>query len=510
MTALFPSPSLPQGVAGPHGSVLELVGNTPVVLMEKLSPPGREVYVKLEAFNPTASVKDRLAIGLIEAAEADGSLKPGQTVVEATSGNTGIGLAMVCARKGYPLVIVMAESFSIERRKILRYLGAKVVLTPAAEKGTGMLAKARELAETHGWFLPRQFENEANAAIHERTTGMEIVEAFADRPLDFFVSGFGSGGTISGVARALRRHSPDTRVIACEPENSPMLGSGVAQAYHADRSPAGSHSVFRPHPVQGWAPDFIPAIVDGAMRDDLIDEVVPVSGDDAIAWSRRLAREEGIFCGISSGATFATARRIAEQSPEGTRVLAMIPDTAERYMSTPLFADIAEAMDEEELEISRSTPAARFDAPAPATAPAKPVAAPAIASAAALAHVDAIVADSGQPLVFFALQWCEFCWSARKLLDALGVPYRTVALDGPDYADPQWAADVRRAVAERSGAPTIPQIFLGGDHLGGATDLFDAYNEGRIGDMLAGAGLEITGKGPDNAYSMLPAWLQPR
>ncbi|MFZ9396892.1 MAG: cysteine synthase A [Erythrobacter sp.] len=510
MTALFPSPSLPRGVAGPHGSVLELVGNTPVVLMEKLSPPGREVYVKLEAFNPTASVKDRLAIGLIEAAEADGSLKPGQTVVEATSGNTGIGLAMVCARKGYPLVIVMAESFSIERRKILRYLGAKVVLTPAAEKGTGMLAKARELAETHGWFLPRQFENEANATIHERTTGMEIVEAFADRPLDCFVSGFGSGGTIAGVARALRQHSPNTRVIACEPENSPMLGSGIAQAYHADRSPAGSHSLFRPHPVQGWAPDFIPAIVDGAKRADLIDVVVPVSGDDAIAWSRRLAREEGIFCGISSGATFATARRIAEQSPEGTRVLAMIPDTAERYMSTPLFADIGEAMDEEELEISRSTPTARFDAPPPAAAQSKPVATAAPASKAALAHVDAIVTDPGQPLVFFALQWCEFCWSARKLLDALQITYRAVALDGPDYADSDWAADVRRAVGERSGVPTIPQIFLAGRHMGGATDLFDAYNKGELAGLVASAGLEMAGAGPDNAYSLLPAWLQPR
>ncbi len=512
MNALFPSPTPHDSVAGPYGSVLELVGNTPVVLMEKLSPPGREVYVKLEAFNPMASVKDRLAIGLIEAAEADGSLKPGQTVVEATSGNTGIGLAMVCAAKGYPLVVTMADSFSIERRRLMRFLGAKVVLTPRAQKGFGMYTKAKELAEKNGWFLARQFETKANAAIHERTTGMEIVEAFADNPLDFFVSGFGTGGTITGVARALRRHSPSTRVVACEPENSPMLGSGIAQAYQADRTPAGSHPVFRPHPVQGWAPDFIPAITDGALRDSLIDDIVPVSGDDAIIWSKRLAREEGIFCGISSGATFATARKIAEHSPEGTRVLAMLPDTGERYMSTPLFADIDEGMDEEEIAISRSTPTARFDTPPSCPAPTKPAAptVPVAASAEALAHVDAIIAGSEQPLVFFALQWCEFCWSARKLLDALEVPYRTVALDGPDYADLEWAADVRRAVGERSGAPTIPQIFLAGKHLGGATDLFDAHNDGRLAGLLANANLAVKHSGPENAYSLLPAWLQPR
>jgi cysteine synthase A len=489
--------------------VLELVGNTPVVLMQRLSPPGREVYVKLEAFNPMASVKDRLAMGLIEAAEADGSLKPGQTVIEATSGNTGIGLAMVCARKGYPLVIVMAESFSVERRKILRFLGAKVVLTPASEKGTGMVAKARELAETHGWFLPRQFENEANASTHECTTGIEIIECFADNPLDAFVSGCGTGGTINGVARALNRHSPSTRIVACEPENSPMMASGVGQQYNADRTPIGSHPIFRPHPVQGWAPDFIPAITNEAMQEGMIDEIVPVSGDDAILWAKRLAREEGIFCGISSGATFATARKIAEQSPEGSRVLAMLPDTGERYMTTPLFEEIDEAMNADEMEISRSTPTARFEAPAPV---AKPVAvtAPVAASAKALAHVDEILADEEQPVVFFSLQWCEFSWSARKLLDRIEIPYRTVALDGPDYADLDWAADARRAVAERCGAPTIPQVFVGGKNLGGATELFDVYNERELGGLLDAVGLEMNDAGPEDAYSMLPKWLQPR
>lgn len=510
MTAAFPSPTAPSSPVsqgpGPHDSVLELIGNTPIVHVQKLSPPGRKVYVKLEASNPMGSVKDRLAIGLIEAAERDGSLKPGQTVIEATSGNTGIGLAMVCARKGYPLVIVMAESFSVERRKILRYLGAKVVLTPAALKGTGMIAKARELAEAHNWFLPRQFENEANAATHEATTGMEIVRAFADEPLDCFVSGFGTGGTLTGVARALRRHSPQTHIVACEPQNSAIMASGIAQTFNDDGTPAASHPSFRPHPVQGWTPDFIPTVANEALEQGYIDEFAGVEGSDAIEWSRKLAREEGIFCGISSGATFATARRIAEQMPEGSSVLAMLPDTGERYMSTPLFADIGEAMDEAEEAISRSTPGARFDAPPSAS----PIAAAAPASEKALALIDTITQDEEQPLVFFSLEWCEFCWSARKLLDALKLPYRVVTIDGSDFSDADWAADVRRALAERAGAPTVPQVYLGGQHLGGATELFDSYNEGKLIDMLRPFNIEPEGDGPENAYSLLPAWMQPR
>ncbi|WP_427963640.1 pyridoxal-phosphate dependent enzyme [Altererythrobacter sp.] len=496
-----------------HGSVLELIGNTPVVLAEKLSPPGREVYVKIESANPMGSVKDRLALGLIEAAERDGSLKPGQTVIEATSGNTGIGLALVCARKGYPLVIVMAESFSVERRKILRFLGAKVVLTPASLKGTGMLAKAKELADEHGWFLPRQFENENNAAFHEATTGREIVEAFADAPLHAFVSGLGTGGTISGVGRALKKGSPQTRVVACEPDNSPVIKSGVKQDYAPDGSPASSHPRFRPHPMQGWAPDFIPAVANAALEDGVIDEVRLVGGSDAITWSKRLAREEGVFCGITAGATFACAHKLASELPEGSRVLAMIPDTGERYMTTPLFDGIDEDMDEAEMEISRSTPLARFDAPPPAPTPAAPQPAPEPpqASEAALAHLDAIISNPENPIVFFALEWCEFCWSARRLLERMGVEYKTVNLDGPDYADGQWASDVRAALAVRSGgAPTIPQIFIKGDHIGGATDLFDMYNGGELAKLLDKTGIVYQPTDVADAYSLLPKWMQKR
>ena len=507
MNAPFPRPtSRPQG-SERRGSVLELVGDTPVVLAEKLSPPGREVWLKLESANPMGSVKDRLALGLIEAAEKDGSLKPGQTVVEATSGNTGIGLALVCARKGYPLVIVMAESFSVERRKILRYLGAKVVLTPASLKGTGMVDKARELAEEHGWYLPRQFENENNEKVHEATTGMEIVRAFADAPLDAFVSGLGTGGTIAGVGRALKAHMPSARIVACEPDNSPVLASGVPQQYAEDGSPAASHPRFRPHPMQGWAPDFIPAVTGRAIADCIIDDIVPVSGADALNWSRRLAREEGVFCGITSGATFAAARQLASELPEGSRVLAMIPDTGERYMTTPLFGDIREDMNEAEMEISGSTPGARFDAAPAAAPPAKTLE----CGARALAHVDAIIAGETQPLVFFALEWCEFCWSAQKLLDLMKIDYRTVHLDGPDYADPEWSADVRAALAQRSGgAPTIPQIFVGTKHLGGATDLFDAFNDDRLSAILEDTCIAHRQPGIENAYSLLPKWLQKR
>lgn len=507
MNAPFPVPPPHAPGSERRGSVLELVGETPVVLAEKLSPPGREVWLKLESANPMGSVKDRLALGLIEAAERDGSLQPGQTVIEATSGNTGIGLALVCARKGYPLVIVMAESFSIERRKILRFLGAKVVLTPAAAKGTGMLDKARELAVEHGWFLPRQFENENNEKIHEATTGMEIVRAFEDAPLDAFISGLGTGGTIAGVGRALKAHMPATRVVACEPDNSPVLASGVPQAYSEDGSPSASHPRFRPHPMQGWAPDFIPAVTSRAIAEGVIDEIRPVAGGEALAWSRRLAREEGVFCGITSGATFAAAHQLASELPEGSRVLAMIPDTGERYMSTPLFADIAEDMDEAEMEISRSTPGARFDAAPPAIA----ASAPAQADPKAVKHVDTIITDKDRPLVFFALEWCEFCWSAMKLLDLMGVTYRAVHLDGPNYSDPAWAGEVRTALAKSSdGAPTIPQIFVGGKHLGGATDLFDAFNEGRLSDIFDRAGITHGKPDLENAYSLLPKWLQKR
>src|SRR6187455_394222 len=352
-----------------HDNILQTIGNTPVVRINKLAPPHVNLFVKVEAFNPLGSVKDRLALGVIEDAERRGTLKPGQTVIEATSGNTGIGLAMVCAQKGYPLVVTMAESFSVERRKLLRFLGAKVVLTPAAEKGSGMLAKAVELAMTHGWFLCRQFENPANADVHSRTTAREIINDFADQRLDYFVTGFGTGGTLKGVARELKRSRPDTRIVAAEPDNSQVLGSGIPQARDTAGGPAGSHPRFRPHLMQGWAPDFISTLTEQAVESGLIDEIVPVAGADALRLSRELARFEGIFVGTSSGATLAAALTVARRAAPGSTIVCMLPDTGERYLSTPLFEAIGEEMTAEEWEVSRSTPLCRFDAPAPAAAP---------------------------------------------------------------------------------------------------------------------------------------------
>jgi cysteine synthase len=339
-----------------HDSILTTIGDTPVIRINRLGPEGVNLYVKCEAFNPLGSVKDRLALGVIEAAERSGDLKPGQTVVEATSGNTGIGLAMVCAAKGYPLVVTMAESFSVERRKLMRFLGAKVILTPAKEKGTGMVEKAKELAEKNGWFLTRQFENEANPAIHEHTTGPEIVAAFKGKKLDYWVTGFGTGGTLTGVARVLKKQSPDTKIIVCEPPDAAMLSSGVKQERNPDGSPAASHPAWKPHPIQGWSPDFIPKIASEAVAAGVIDQIIITPAAEAMKWSQALAQKEGIFTGISAGATFAAAIEIANSAAKGANILCMLPDTGERYLSTPLFADVEAEMSEEEINIARSTP----------------------------------------------------------------------------------------------------------------------------------------------------------
>ena len=345
-----------------YASILETVGRTPVVRINKLAPDGVELWVKVEAFNPLGSVKDRLALGVIEAAEKDGTLKPGQTVVEATSGNTGIGLAMVCAQKGYPLVVTMAESFSVERRKLMRFLGAKVVLTPAAERGTGMVRKAEELAKVHGWFLTRQFDNEANADMHSRTTAREIVDDFAGKRLDYWVTGFGTGGTLRGVSRVLAKERPDTKIVVCEPADAPMLTSGTPQPTEADGSPTASHPSWKPHPLQGWSPDFIGKLTRDAVASDLIERVLTISGADAMHWSRQLAQKEGLFVGTSSGATFAGALEVCRNAPAGSVVLCMLPDTGERYLSTPLFGDIGVDMNDDELAIMRSTPGAQLAA----------------------------------------------------------------------------------------------------------------------------------------------------
>jgi cysteine synthase A len=342
------------------GNILETVGNTPVVRINRLAPPDANLFVKIEAFNPLGSVKDRLALGVIEAAELSGQLKPGQTVIEATSGNTGIGLAMVCAQKGYPLVVTMAETFSVERRKLMRFLGAKVVLTPAAQRGMGMVIKAIELAKTRGWFLTRQFENEANPDMHSRTTALEILEDFKGEPLDFWVTGYGTGGTLKGVSRILAKERPETKIIVCEPEDAQLLGSGITQQRNPDGSASAAHPTFKPHPMQGWTPDFIPKLTADAVDMGVIDRILPIPNGDALRCSRELAQKEGIFVGITAGATFAGALRVCADAPNGATVLCMLPDTGERYLSTPLFADIPADMTEEELTISRSTPSAQF------------------------------------------------------------------------------------------------------------------------------------------------------
>jgi cysteine synthase A len=337
-------------------SVLDTIGDTPCIRVNNLAPRGVTIYVKAEAFNPAASVKDRLAVNIIEAAERAGTLEPGQTVVEATSGNTGIGLAMVCAQKGYPLVVTMADSFSIERRKLMRMLGAKVVLTPRAEKGIGMYQKAVELAKTHGWFLAHQFETPANAEIHEATTGREIVNDFKGQRLDWFVTGYGTGGTLAGVGRVLRKERPETKIVLCEPANAQLIGSGKPQERGQDGAPAAGHPAFEPHPIQGWTPDFIPLVLQEAIDRKYYDERVAIPGPEGIKWARALAQKEGIFCGISAGSTFAVAMQIAGKAPQGSVILAMLPDTGERYLTTPMFEGVAEDMDEEEKKISKSTP----------------------------------------------------------------------------------------------------------------------------------------------------------
>ena len=310
-----------------HDSILGTIGRTPIVRINRLAPRHVTMYVKCEFFNPLHSVKDRLAIAIIEDAERRGILQPGQTVVEATSGNTGIALAMVCAAKGYPFVAVMVETFSIERRKIMRALGAKVILTPAAERGTGMVRKAKELADKHGWFLARQFENEANPAYHRSTTGPEILSDFAGRRLDFFVSGWGTGGTLTGAGQMIKLARPEVQIVATEPAGAALL----------------SGQPFTPHKIQGWTPDFVPAVLDRSVS----DRIVPVTDAEAMDTARALARNEGIFCGISCGGTFAAALRVAQDAPEGSVILAMLPDTGERYLSTALFADIPEGGDPE-------------------------------------------------------------------------------------------------------------------------------------------------------------------
>ena len=337
-----------------YQSILETIGNTPSVKINKLAPKGIDMYVKPEFFNPGSSVKDRLAINIINTAETNGSLKPGQTVVEATSGNTGIGLALVCAAKNYPLVITMPESASIERRKMMRFLGAKVITTPAVEAGSGAYKKALQLALDNKWFYAKQFENTANADIHESTTGKEIINDFKDLGLDYWVSGYGTGGTFTGVSRTIRQEMPDTKLIMAEPNVAPLVANGNKQERNKDGTFASSHPDWQPHPIQGWTTDFIPLVLQESIDKNYIDNIIPVSGQDGIIWSQKLAAEEGILTGISGGSTFAVAMEVARKAKPGSVILCMLADTAERYLSSLLFEDIAEDMSEDEINILNS------------------------------------------------------------------------------------------------------------------------------------------------------------
>ncbi|MGH6760569.1 MAG: cysteine synthase A [Phyllobacterium sp.] len=490
-----------------YDNILETIGDTPVIRLSRLHNGDAFLYAKLEAFNPGGSVKDRLASAIIEEAERSGALKPGQTVVEATSGNTGIGLAMVCARKGYPLVIVMSENASLERRKLMRFFGVKVVLTPAVERGSGMLAKAIELAETHGWFLCRQFETPVNADIHARTTAREILTAFDGRPLDYWVTGTGTGGTLAGVAQVLKRERPETRIMVCEPDNSALLSSGIPQSFDGRGLPTRAHTRFRPHPIQGWSPDFIPQIVGKAMADGLVDEILPVSGNSALEAARRLAMEEGVLVGISGGATLAGALQVARRARRGQNVMCMLPDTGERYLSTILFDHITEEMSLEEEGISHSTPGYRFDRPpsfAVASAPTGNIRIEPWAHA----FVEEAVSDTEHPVVMFALTWCEFCWTVRKLFDRAGIAYKSIDIDAPEYQKNAMDGEIRKALRAHVGSPTIPQVFVGGRHIGGCTDTLAAWREGSLAVHLETAGACYTPGACPDPESLLPQWVR--
>ncbi len=491
-----------------YDSILETIGHTPVVRINKLGTSGVNLFAKVESFNPMGSVKDRLALGVIEDAERRGELKPGQTIVEATSGNTGIGLAMVCAQKGYPLVITMAENFSIERRKLMRFLGARVVLTPTGDMGSGMVAKAAELAKAHGWWQPRQFENPANADVHARTTAVEILDDFADISLDYWVTGFGTGGTLNGVSRVLREKSPQTKIIVCEPDNSAILASGIPQPKKDNGSVAASHARSRPHLMQGWSPNFIPRLAEEVVAEQRIDDFMLIDGADALRCARELARQEGLFVGISAGATFSGALRVAANAPAGANILCMLPDTGERYLSTPLFADIAADMTEEELELSKSTPGFRFDV-APASDPAAAQATKAIDTA-ITRELDALIGDATQPVIMFSYQWCEFCDAARQMFNRCGIHCSSINLDAAEYRPGDHGGTLFEALTHRTGWITLPQIFIGGEFVGGCIDVFELLKNGELHTRLRAHQIPFDPAATANPYDLLPKWLLPR
>jgi len=408
---------------------------------------------------------------------------------------------MVCAAKGYPLVVVMAENFSLERRKMLRFLGARVVLTPGSAKGSGMVAVARKLAEDNGWFLARQFDNEAGPDIHSATTAVEILDDFGPNGLSAWVTGFGTGGTLKGVARMLRKMSPATRIVVAEPENAALVGSGITQQVDSAGQPAGSHPAFHPHPMQGWSPDFISKLTRDAVDGGMIDETIGVSGADAISCAIQLARTEGIFCGISGGATLAAALKVARDAAAGSRILAMLPDTGERYLCTPLFADVSVEMgDEEKALLDAGMPA--IPAPPPAEE-----SAPLTANAEARWFVASSIESNADKVVMFALSWCEFCWAVRKLLSAFEVPFVSIDLDLPEFRAGHDVPGIRAALAEVAGARTIPQIFAGGTHIGGCMEVMKVAASGELQKLLCEQGIRCDYASVD-PYQFLPNWVE--
>ena len=489
-----------------YNNISETIGRTPIVKLQNMSrKDGVDVYVKLESENPGGSVKDRLAYGVIEWAEKHGHLHPGQTVIEASSGNTGIGLAIVCATKGYPLVCVMSEAFSIERRKLMRFFGAKVILTNPAHKATGMLIKCKELADKHGFYWPNQFEHEANAWIHEQTTGPEITDAFngIGKPIDHVVMAYGTGGTALGVASYLHKESPNTKIHICEPDNAPMLYSQIPTDYPEDGIPSTSfavpHPVWRPHLLQGWAADFIPKLVSKVVENKLFDSVHHVGGNDAMKICKELATKEGIFSGTSGGGIVSAALKLAETCPEGTSVLAIVPDTAERYLSTPLFADIPADMTEDEKELAASTPSL---APPPPGLPA------------VLPEATTWVKTQfeSNKVVVFSLEYCEFCWTLTQFLDALGVEYKVFAIDSFDYAKDNMGNKYRSALQDLTGCITFPQFFVGGKFIGGAVDACMMWKKDELKPIFEAAGVQGGASKDFNGYSgdpfeFLPKWM---
>lgn len=498
-------------------SILDTIGNTPMIRLQKLAPQGVNVFVKVEAFNPMGSVKDRMARAVIEAAERSGELQPGQTVIEATSGNTGIGLAMVCAQKGYPLVVTMSENFSIERRKLLRYLGAEVVLTPAAEKGTGMLRKAEELAQQHGYFLCRQFDNQINADIHTQTTAQEILRDLAGEKLDYFVCGFGTGGTLQGTARGLKLADSAIQIAVAEPDNSQLIGSGIPQSRHSNGSIEASHPNFRPHPMQGLSPDFIPSLAETAINLALVDQTVPVSGQASLDNAKALAQQEGIFVGISSGAILTAALELAQKAKPGSNIVCLLPDTGERYLSTPLFADISEEMTLSEMALSTSTPGYQFAVPTEVNPQTSSVKKASNTKSTAVTDLIDEEADqfvsqqiNTQPVVMFALEWCEFCWAVRKLFKALNISYTSIDIDSVQYQANQFGGKIRKVLTDKYQLPTIPQIFIGGHCIGGASDLFNALVDGSLFTLLEQTSVGYEKDKNIDPASMLPNWIHPR